>query len=124
MSENELKSIRNFTTAANVLVIVSIFIMGVPLSLLAIIFSVISWQKVKKLAERNQIDDLPLQFLRKKVGTVLALSIVIFIINLATMYFMYPYYVEMINEVMGQQTGSSLGEMLSSGSSSSGSIWG
>lgn len=124
MSENELKSIRNFTTAANVLVIVSIFIMGVPLSLLAIIFSVISWQKVKKLAERNQIDDLPLQFLRKKVGTVLALSIVIFIINLATMYFMYPYYVEMINEIMGQQTGSSLGEMLSSGSSSSGSIWG
>lgn len=124
MSENELKSIRNFTTAANVLVIVSIFIMGVPLSLLAIIFSVISWRKVKKLAERNQIDDLPLQFLRKKVGTVLALSIVIFIINLATMYFMYPYYVEMINEIMGQQTGSSLGEMLSSGSSSSGSIWG
>lgn len=124
MPENELKSIRNFTTAANVLVIVSIFIMGVPLSLLAIIFSVISWQKVKKLAERNQIDDLPLQFLRKKVGTVLALSIVIFIINLATMYFMYPYYVEMINEIMGQQTGSSLGEMLSSGSSSSGSIWG
>ena len=124
MSENELKSIRNFTTAANVLVIVSIFIMGVPLSLLAIISSVISWQKVKKLAERNQIDDLPLQFLRKKVGTVLALSIVIFIINLATMYFMYPYYVEMINEIMGQQTGSSLGEMLSSGSSSSGSIWG
>lgn len=124
MPENELKSIRNFTTAANVLVIVSIFIMGVPLSLLAIIFSVISWRKVKKLAERNQIDDLPLQFLRKKVGTVLALSIVIFIINLATMYFMYPYYVEMINEIMGQQTGSSLGEMLSSGSSSSGSIWG
>ena len=124
MPENELKSIRNFTTAANVLVIVSIFIMGVPLSLLAIIFSVISWRKVKKLAERTQIGELPLQFLRKKVGTVLALSIVIFIINLATMYFMYPYYVEMINEIMGQQTGSSLGEMLSSGSSSSGSIWG
>lgn len=123
MVETELKTIKNFITAANILVIISIFIMGIPLSLIAIICSLIASKKMKTLCASTQIDEQTMLFYRRKISMVMTLSFVIFAINAVTTYLMYPYYVDMLNEMMGQSTSSAAGS-LSAGSASTGSIWG
>ena len=123
MVETELKTIKNFITAANVLVIISIFVMGIPLGLIAIICSLIASKKMKTLCLSAQIDEQTMLFYRRKISMVMTLSFVIFAINAVTTYLMYPYYVDMLNEMMGQSASSAAGS-LSAGSASTGSIWG
>ena len=123
MIETELKTIKNFITAANILVIISIFVMGIPLSLIAIICSLIASKKMKALCASTQIDEQTMLFYRRKISRVMTLSFVIFAITAVTTYLMYPYYVDMLNEIMGQSASSATG-LLSAGSASTGSIWG
>ena len=127
MSDTELKSINNFIVAANILTIISIFVLGVPLGIAAIICAVVAWKKTRALSESEQIDQKVLAYYRKRISMVLALSILVCVINAVSAYLMYPYYSEMINELINQQAASSSAGSLSfdsSGSLSSGSIWG
>ena len=123
MIETELRTIKNFITAANILVIISIFVMGIPLSLIAIICSLIASKKMKALCASAQVDEQTKLFYRRKISMVMTLSFVIFAINAVTTYLMYPYYVDILNEMMGQSASSAAGS-LSAGSASTGSIWG
>ncbi len=127
MSDTELKSINNFIVAANILTIISIFVLGVPLGIAAIVCAVVAWNKTRALSESEQIDQKVLAYYRKRISMVLALSILVCVINAVSAYLMYPYYSEMINELINQQAASSSAGSLSfdsSGSLSSGSIWG
>lgn len=124
MLERELKIIRNLTTAANILIIVSIFLMGVPLDIAAIVCSVIAYKKMKDICTAHQIDAKTIAFYNKKITLVLTLSFVIFAINLVSAWIMYPYYTELLNNMMAQYSGSSSLGSLSSSSPSTESIWG
>lgn len=120
MIEAELKKVRYFVTAANILVIISIFFMGIPLGLIAIICALIAHSKFKKLSTTNKLDGNLEDFYSKKIMMVLILTFVIFALNCFSAYTMYPYYSEMISQYFGQSGA------ISSGVSelNNGSIWG
>lgn len=123
MVDQELKTIKNFATASNILILVSIFIAGIPLGIAAIICACVARKKMNEYLKTHQMDDNIKFIYQRKIQTVFILSIIIFVINCVTAYVMYPYTAQMVNELMGQ-TGTAATGAGSGAASATGSIWG
>ena len=140
MDEKELKTLNNLVTAAKILVLVSVFIFGVPLDIAALICIYIASRRLKEITglntQSNQStqsiqntqgthvtqDTQALQLLQRSIRLVTLTCVIIMVINLISLYIMYPYYLEMLNEIMTQST--SLSTSTLSNSAAQGSIWG
>ena len=105
MISNELRKIKNLITAGNISVIISIFIAGVPLDVIALVCALVARSKFKRLVSTGNLSQEDLLFYNRKSSSILILSSLMLLLNLASLYFMPPYMLDYFNQQMGQFLG-------------------